>query len=603
MTHSYRLLTGVGLLGVVWACRGGQSDVESPRPIQHATLAITNVRVFDGEQVVPRADVVVDGTTIVAVGHGLKVPAGVETIDGTGRTLLPGLIDAHVHVWDGSQLTQAMAFGVTTVLDMFSIPSVTRPLRTEDRPDRAELRSAGILATAPHGHGTEYGFEIPTISTPAEAQAFVDARLAEGSDYLKIVLDNGSAYGRTIATIDAATLRALVDAAHARHKLAMVHIGSYAEARTSIEAGADGLVHLFRDHAPDADFGALAANHHVFVTPTLTVLRTLQGGTSPIASDPAIAPMLDASAKANLTASLPIRAKQEPRATETAIAELLAANVPILVGTDSPNPGTTFGASMHDELALLVAAGVPATTALAGATALPARRFGLDDRGRIAAGLRADLVLVDGDPTATITDTRRIAAIWRGGVKLDRAAYQARIAGAAQAAGAPPSARGLISDFEGGPLATRFGQPWIVSTDSMVGGTSKAALASVDGGAPPSRKALAITGEVIAHAPASWGGALFSPGAGPFTPTDLSANKRISFLARGDGKTYVVMLFAKSRGRAPVSRSFPTGKDFARVSFAWSDFEGLTGNDIMAIFIGQLEPGSFELVIDDVGLE
>ena len=84
----------------------------------HATLAITSVRVFDGEKVLPRATVLVDGSRIVAVAAEVTPAAGVETIDGTGKTLLPGLIDAHVHVFDPAQLEQALVFGVTTVLDM-----------------------------------------------------------------------------------------------------------------------------------------------------------------------------------------------------------------------------------------------------------------------------------------------------------------------------------------------------------------------------------------------------------------------------------------------------------------------------------------------------
>jgi hypothetical protein len=135
------------------------------------------------------------------------------------------------------------------------------------------------------------------------------------------VYDNGSAYDRTLATIDRATLRALIDAAHARHKLAVVHIGSHDEGRTAIELGADGLVHLFRDRTPDADFGAVVAKHGAFVTPTLTVLRTLQGGTSLIVSDPAIARFLDAEARTNLTAGSRLRAKATPGATEAAIVE------------------------------------------------------------------------------------------------------------------------------------------------------------------------------------------------------------------------------------------------------------------------------------------
>jgi imidazolonepropionase-like amidohydrolase len=602
MLSVHRVVVSGLVFSVVSACGAGRPDSERPRKVERATLAITNVRVFDGERVIPRADVLVDGGTIVAVGAGLEVPAGTEAIDGTGKTVLPGLIDSHVHVFYGAQLEEALAFGVTTVLDMFSVPSSTRPLRSENQPGRADLRSAGILATAPGGHGTQYGITIPTLTRPDEAQAFVDARLAEGSDYLKIVFDDGSAYGRPLPTVDAPTLRALIEAAHARNKLAVVHIGTFAEARTAIESGADGLVHLFRDRAPDPGFGALAAKHKAFVTPTLTVLRTLQGETSSIGDDPALAPLLGAEAKANLKASFRLRARGGPDVIHGAVAQLVAANVPILVGTDAPNPGTTFGASVHDELALLVAAGVPATTALAGATSLPAARYALDDRGRIATGRRADLVLVDGDPTTQITDTRRIVAVWRGGTRFDRAAFQARIAKAEQDVAAGSSTPGLLSDFEDGTLSVRFGQPWIVSTDSFIGGSSRAELAVVDGGAAPGRKALAITGEVVAHAPTSWAGALFSPGTRPFSPADLS-KQSLRFMASGEGKTYVVMVFAQSRGRVPAIRTFQAGKDFAPVRFTWSDFDGLTGNDIMGIFIGKMEPGPFRLVIDQVALE
>jgi imidazolonepropionase-like amidohydrolase len=119
--------------------------------------------------------------------------------------------------------------------------------------DRADLFSAGVLATAPGGHGTEYGFPIPTISTPDSAQAFFDARIAEGSDYIKIVYDDGSAFSIRWPSIDEATLRALINAAHRRNKLAVVHVSRASAARTALDARADGLMHMFVDRAPDAE--------------------------------------------------------------------------------------------------------------------------------------------------------------------------------------------------------------------------------------------------------------------------------------------------------------------------------------------------------------
>jgi imidazolonepropionase-like amidohydrolase len=105
------------------------------------------------------------------------------------------------------------------------------------------------------------------------------------------------------------------------------------------------------------------------------------------------------------------------------VRQLAGKHVPVLAGTDAPSPGQTYGASLHGELALLVGAGLSATQALAAATSAPARAFGLGDRGRIGPGLRADLVLVDGDPTKDLSATRRIVAIWKRGVRVDRANY------------------------------------------------------------------------------------------------------------------------------------------------------------------------------------
>ena len=571
-------------------------------------FAIRGVRVFDGEKAVEGLDVLVEHGEIAAVGRGLAIPEGVETIDGAGRTLLPGLIDAHIHVWDAAQLEQSLAFGVTTGLDMFSVPETVKRFKEENLATRADLRSAGTLATAPGGHGTEYGIPIPTLSKPEEAAAFVDARFAEGSDYLKIVLDGGAAYGRTIPTLDAATVKALVDAAHARKRLAVVHVGTYAEAKTAIESGADGIVHLFRDRAPDPGFAAMVKRRGAFVTPTLAVLRTLQGVKTAIAADPALAPFLDPAAKNNLAATFGLHSVGEPGVEKAAIAGLRDAGVPILAGTDSPNPGTTHGASLHDELALLVDAGLTPSAALAGATSLPARIFGLTDRGRIANGLRADLLLVDGDPTRSIADSRRIVEVWRAGARLDRAAFRARVAEAtAKAAAAPPAPpelaeSGKVSDFEDGTPDARFGQPWSVSTDAMMGGKSTVELAVVDGGAETPAKALELRGEVVAGGPTAWAGAIFSPGARPFTATDLSAKGGVSFFARGDGRTYTVMVFAAKRGRMPSVRTFTAGPEYGRVAFTWADFDGLDGGDVLGIFIGASEAGKFELRVDDVEL-
>lgn len=611
-TLPYQLTrAAVGVLLAVGTAAAAAAQAASPAPAPAATTFFRNVRVFDGAKAIEGQDVLVERGRIARVGRALKAPTGATVVDGTGRTLLPGFIDSHTHVWPGS-LEGAIHFGVTTELDMFSDVAASRAARAEQlagrATGRADLRSAGTLVTAPKGHGTEYGMTIPTITGPSEAAAFVDARIAEGSDYIKIVYDDGHTYGMSLPTLDRATMRAVIAAAHARGKLALVHIGDLEGARAAIEEGADGLVHLFVDKAPDADFAKLVAQHRAFVIPTLSVLRSIAGSTSGavLADDPRLTPWLTRTDVSMLKQGFPRR----PGAPATAYAgavetvrALHAAGVPVLAGTDAGNPGTTHGASLHGELSLLVEAGLSPSEALAAATSVPARHFKLADRGRIAAGLRADLVLVDGDPTTDVSATRAIVGVWKEGVALDRPAQAARIASAREAASRAPegSASGRVSDFDAGTLATSFGAGWAISTDAMAGGGSTATMQVVDGGAEGTTHALEIRGTIDAKLPFAWAGAMFTPGAQMMTPVNLSSKKEIAFRAKGDGRTYRLMLFAESKGMQPLSKSFVAGAEWKEFTFPISAFAGSDGRDLMAlIFAAGPAAGGFELRIDDV---
>jgi imidazolonepropionase-like amidohydrolase len=570
-------------------------------------FAITNVRLFDGVSFAPKALVVVRGGKIEAVGPKAAVPAGAAVVDGAGGVLMPGLIDSHTHTW-GEALQRALVFGVTTELDMFTDPGFAKSRRAEQAapggvPGRADLYSAGFLATAPGGHGTEYGLPVPTLTRPDEAQAWVDARVAEGSDYIKIVDEDGSLYGRKIPTLDKETLAAVVQAAHKRGKLAVVHISTQAAARRAIEAGADGLAHIFADQAPDPAFIRLMVERKAFVVPTLTVVESTTGTASgkSLASDLRLKGFLTGDESANLQKVFPGHGGSFQNALD-AVRQLHDAGVPILAGSDAPNPGTTHGASIHRELELLVKAGLTPEQALAAATSVPARIFHLNDRGRIAPGLRADLLLVGGDPRKDVTDTRNIVRIWKGGKPFERSAAPAAPARAeAAAAKLPPD--GLISDFEDGTLAVRFGSGWQDSTDALRGGASVVHKEVVDGGAEGSAKALEISGEVKPGFAFPWSGAIFFPGAHPMAPADLSAAKELVFWAKGDGRTYTVMIFASSLGMMPAQRPFVAGPDWQRYAIPLADFAGADPHGLIGVFFGAAQdPGAFRFRIDGVRL-
>jgi imidazolonepropionase-like amidohydrolase len=564
-----------------------------------APLVFRNTRVFDGTRVIPQADVLVRDGRIEALGPHIAVPEGAQVIDGSGKTLLPGLIDAHAHVWMRATLKQQLVFGVTTVLDMFTDVHFAAAMRKEQSAgqasDRADLFSAGMLITAPGGHGTEYPIKVVTLSDPSEAQAFVDARIAEGSDYIKLVLDDGSAYGGHQPTLSRETLAAAIAAAHHRGRLTVVHIGTLQEAEDAINAGTDGLAHLFVGAKSDPDFGRLAASHHAFVIPTLTILQSVcgTGGGEPLITDAHLAPYLDVANIANLKKAFTFPNKLSCAGSVEAVKQLEAAGVPILVGDDVPNPGTTPGATEHRELELLVEAGLSPTEALVGATSAAARVFRLDDRGTIVPGKRADLLLVNGDPVTDIKATRDIAGVWKDGVPADRASFRAAA-----------SEHGLVSDFEQEKPESRFGAGWIAWTDRSMGGKSTVTLKIAPGGAHGSKGCLDIAGDVVASGlPTLWAGAMFVPGKARMEPVDLSAKKSLSFWATGEGRPYAVMIFAQSFGYEPVGQSFTAGPEWKQFTFPLKSFRGADGHGLMGVFVGSPTAGKFDLSIDDVRIE
>jgi hypothetical protein len=200
-----------------------QPTAQSPVDLPFVLQLARDVRVFDGENVIEHRSVLIeDGKIFQIGGPTLEVP-NADVIDGQGRTLLPGLIDAHVHIPDHAEEAsrQSLGLGVTTQLDMFTNGDKLKKIKSlesEDRADLEDMRTEGTGATAPGGHPTQMGGPpIPTITEPGQAQDFVDARIAEGSDYIKIIHDDGSTFASTfgtkvLPTVNNATMGALVEA-------------------------------------------------------------------------------------------------------------------------------------------------------------------------------------------------------------------------------------------------------------------------------------------------------------------------------------------------------------------------------------------------------
>ncbi|MEV3927130.1 amidohydrolase family protein [Actinomadura coerulea] len=405
-----------------------------------AVTAVTGARVFDGEKTLGVTTVLVEDGRIARVGG--DVPADAEIVDGGGATLLPGLIDAHVHT-SRESLALALRFGVTTELEMQGLHTRDNRGDISENDALADVRSSGFGITPPGGHPSELfpeGFRpgpppgvkpagpaplIPFSTTPEEAVAFIPQLVERGSDYIKFMVDDGSVEGHPgLPMLDQATLNAGVAEAKRHGMLTVAHTLTLDATRMAVEAGIDGLAHLFMDRPHTAEIIDLIKDAGVFVVPCVVLDASMMGITGgDLADDPRVASRLDAAWDRTLRSSYGHYPQGEIEDVLATVKALGDAGVDVLAGTDAAMPlpflgGIAHGASVHHELRYLVRAGLSPVQALRAATSVPARRFGLDDRGRVAEGLRADLLLVDGDPTTAISDTLNTRVIWRRGTRL-----------------------------------------------------------------------------------------------------------------------------------------------------------------------------------------
>ncbi|MFE5375753.1 amidohydrolase family protein [Streptomyces mirabilis] len=350
-------------------------------------IAITHARVFDGSQLSEPRTVVIDGPVIGSDSDSARV------LDADGAVLLPGLIDAHVHLHDHEALSQLATAGVTTGLEMGAwSPGSVASLRNQ--PGVADMRSAGIPAIGPGGmHAKQLGFPEEAVVT--SGADFVAARVAQDADYIKIVLEGPGDGGPTPETA-----HAVVEAARAAGKLVIAHATTPGAYQLGLEIGVDIITHAPNgDELADEVVQRLVADGRS-VVPTLVMMEAMTASFG--------RPDRFAAALSN-------------------VAAMYEAGVPIIAGSDSHPPlpdsriDVAYGTSLHYELELLVRAGLSTVDALRAATSLPAKHFGLSDRGAVQPGLRADLVLINGDPIADIRATRQVVRVWCAGVehKLD----------------------------------------------------------------------------------------------------------------------------------------------------------------------------------------
>jgi imidazolonepropionase-like amidohydrolase/ABC-type multidrug transport system permease subunit len=382
-------------------------------------------------------------------------PEGARVEDVSGRYLIPGLFDSHVH-WGGSGGTgmspieqtddrwahdfgAALASGVTSVLSLTDDLAAMRSLSAavaaaEERAPRTFF--AGPSITAKGGHpAAMFGF-LPglaeqltrQVETPEAARAAIAELDRARVDVVKLVLEPGFE-DRPLPRLREEVFRAAMAEAQARKMRTTVHVGTDADVRLAIDAGANGLEHTTRGLTDETI--ALMAARRVTFTPTNVVLdyawkrRVLAGEDDLVRrlSMPSILQSLrePTSPMAPVLAGGPMatRLDQAFSGSLAQTAKAIRAGVPILAGSDAGNPVTFHGVSLIRELELLAEAGMPLVDVLKSATSRPADRLGQSSLGRIQAGAIADLVLLGADPTEHVSAYRSVRSVYLGGRKLE----------------------------------------------------------------------------------------------------------------------------------------------------------------------------------------
>ncbi|KAH0421224.1 amidohydrolase [Colletotrichum camelliae] len=418
-------------------------------------IVIQNVRVFDCEAILEPSDVVITrsaGDIQDYMDDGSAAETSDIVVDGRGCTLIPGLIDVYANIKGAhAALGTFASHGVTSVIDMSSNTQQCQALRiyAAGRTRLPTVFTSGtgaVLAQDPQPRIYDNQDEV-VIRTTEEAVAFAAARASgpDRADFVKVVVD--------IHSPNDALLKTIVDAAHAHGKLTVARTTGKASYERAMRASFDVFAHAPLDAPLDPALAReMAAQGKVFV-PTLKMMRRrAPGGDDGEARRPFRPPGFpipglsgrsggknnnnssSSSSRNNASSAADTGSRQHsnPGATSesnyknaaASVRTLYEGGVTICAGTTAnlvPGTQIPFGESLHEELELLVDAGMSRLDVLRSATCVAATAFRLHDRGIVRSGLRADLLLVDGNPLEDITATRKIKRAWIQGEDVEPA--------------------------------------------------------------------------------------------------------------------------------------------------------------------------------------
>jgi imidazolonepropionase-like amidohydrolase len=410
--------------------------VAAPAQQTSSTIAFTGARVIDGTDHAPidNATILVRDGLIVAVGSaaGVSVPAGARRVPLAGKTVMPGLINAHGHVGNTVGMEQGhysaanvardlktyAAYGITTVFSLGDDQAAGIAARDAQRTpslDRARLFVAGPV------------LEPKSVE---DARRLVDEDAAMNVDIVKIRVDDNLG---TTPKMAPEIYKAVIAEAHRKGLPVAVHLFYLDDAKAVLDAGADFIAHSVRDTAVDEAFAAMLKRRNVCYCPTLMreVSTFAYEATPAWFSDPLFLKHADMAAVDALKQPARQQAMANSRAAQRYKAGLEVASrnlktlsdagVTIAMGTDTGPPARFQGYFELMELEMMVKAGLTSRQVLASATRDAARCMKRDaEIGTLEPNKWADFVALDGDPLSDIANVKRIDSVWIAGNRVQR---------------------------------------------------------------------------------------------------------------------------------------------------------------------------------------
>jgi len=385
-----------------------------------ATVAQSNVTVFEGGRVIvgdgtviENASVVVTGDRITQVGTAasIKAPANAARVSLAGKTMMPTIVDAHVHTSTTApelenDLRRRAQFGVSAALSMgLDNTEATYAQRAATTTGVARLFTAGRGITAPEKGRTEVPF---WITTPEEGRKAVQENAAKKVDLIKIWVDDRDG---KFPKLTPALYGAVIDEAHRQKLRVSAHIFSLEDAKGLLKAGIDSFAHGIRDRDMDDEAAALLKARPAFVLIPNMPDRGVAAdygwlkGRIPDGEQQKI--QAGSTDRPQVAATWAIQGRNLKRMSD--------AGVKITVGTDGNTPWAP-----HVEMADMVAAGMTASQVIVAATKNGAEFLRIANTGTIANGMIADLLVLDANPLDDITNTRKISAVYLRGVAVQR---------------------------------------------------------------------------------------------------------------------------------------------------------------------------------------